>query len=316
MDGRHHDGHDGFSHEALFYRDADDYSSAVLDFVRPGLDAGEPVVVAVPPRGMELVRRAIGGEGEQVRLLDMSELGRNPARIIPAVLDLTQKAQDAAPGTTMHFVGEPIWPQRTRDEIREATRHEALINLAWSDAPLRVLCPYDTAGLDDDVLRDAARTHPHLRDAQRAWTSERYEGQLPPLSCEAELEHPPPDAPTMAIGIDDLPALRRLVAASATQLDGERARDLVLATNELATNALRHGGGDARIWIWRDAGDLVCEVAGRGELVDPLVGRRRPSDGPSESRGLWIVNQVCDLVQARNAPDGLAVRVRMRMTSS
>ena len=51
---------------------------------------------------------------------------------------------------------------RSPAEIREATRHEALINLAWPDAGTRVLCPYDAASLDDHVLADARRTHPGM----------------------------------------------------------------------------------------------------------------------------------------------------------
>ncbi len=58
----------------------------------------------------------------------MAELGRNPARIIPEVQAFTDKH----PGQRVRFVGEPIWPGRSAAEICEATRHEALLNLAFA----------------------------------------------------------------------------------------------------------------------------------------------------------------------------------------
>ena len=60
----------------------------------------------------------------------MAELGRNPARIIPEVLAFAQ----IHPGKAVCCVGEPIWPGRTTEEIEEAVRHEALVNLAFRDS--------------------------------------------------------------------------------------------------------------------------------------------------------------------------------------
>ena len=88
----------------------------------------------------------------------MTELGRNPARIIPAVEAMLARH----PGQTLHYVGEPVWPERSPEEIRQATRHEALINLAWPQTPIRVLCAYDSAALPEHVLADAEATHPHV----------------------------------------------------------------------------------------------------------------------------------------------------------
>ncbi|HSK35434.1 MAG TPA: ATP-binding protein, partial [Actinomycetota bacterium] len=89
------------------------------------------------------------------------------------------------------------------------------------------------------------------------------------------------------------------------------APDLVQAVDELATNSLRHGGGRGTLRIWRDAGALVCEVRDAGRLEDPMAGRERPAAERDRGRGLWMVNQLCDLVQLRSFPEGAAVRVHL-----
>lgn len=52
--------------------------------------------------------------------------------------------------------------------------------------------------------------------------------------------------------------------AHAAGLDGQRLDDFVLAVNELITNAVRHGGGQGWLRMWRHPGRLVCEVADHG----------------------------------------------------
>src|SRR5919204_7065254 len=94
-----------FSHRAFLYRDAGEYLDGVTRFIRPGLDADEPVVAAVPGPRLELLRAGLDGDAGKVQLIDMADLGRNPARIIPAVSDMVQ----AYGGARGHFVGGPLW---------------------------------------------------------------------------------------------------------------------------------------------------------------------------------------------------------------
>jgi hypothetical protein len=154
-----------FEHFALLYGDNDTFMAATRDFIEAGLDAREPVLVAVPGAKIESMRRMLDGASARVDFLNMNELGRNPGRIIPAVRDWVDSRGLGANGHRLsrcRFIGEPIWPGRSATQVVEATRHEALTNLAFADAPLTILCPYDTAGLDPAIVADAERTHPHL----------------------------------------------------------------------------------------------------------------------------------------------------------
>jgi anti-sigma regulatory factor (Ser/Thr protein kinase) len=113
----------------------------------------------------------------------------------------------------------------------------------------------------------------------------------------------------------DLASLRALVSRHATRarLAPEAREDLVLAVNELVSNSVQYGGGVGELRIWQERDALLCEVRDRGRICDPLAGRVRPRRDQFGGRGLWLVNQLCDLVQIRVTPAGTVVRVHMQL---
>ena len=64
--------------------------------------------------------------------------------------------------------------------------------------------------------------------------------------------------------------------------------------------------------MWQEDSSLVCEVRDKGRFDKPLADRERPASSASAPRGLWLANQLCDLVQIRTLPDGTVVRLHMR----
>jgi len=116
--------------------------------------------------------------------------------------------------------------------------------------------------------------------------------------------------------VTELGALRRLVASVCEQaaLEQERIEDLTLAINELASNSICHGGGGGTLLMWHEDSMLVCEVRDRGHIAEPWLRHVRPAPDHFSGRGLWLVHQICDLVQIRSSPQsGSAVRVYMRV---
>ena len=86
---------------------------------------------------------------------------------------------------------------------------------------------------------------------------------------------------------------------------------MVVAVNEVATNSLVHGAGKGTLRVWRDASAFTCEVRDAGRFDSPLVDRQRPGPETAGPRGLWLANQLCDLVQIRTFATGTAVRLHM-----
>ena len=284
-----------FHHEALLYDGSAGFLSGTLPFIQDGLERGDAVLVAVADERIELLRDALGPS--DVEFADVTELGRNPARIIPAWTDFLARRGRPARG-----VGEPVWPGRRGAELVETQLHEALLNVAFEHAPdFQLLCPYDSSTLDDAVLHEARCSHPFVN----AQPSRAYrENQLEPF--EAPLAPPPAHARVLGFELDSLADVRRLTAEFAAGL--ERVDDLVLAVAEAAANSVRHGGGRGILRIWRTEAAVICDIRDRGHIDDPLAGRRSPDAEQLGGRGLWIANRVCDLVQVRPG----AVRLHMR----
>ncbi len=107
-----------------------------------------------------------------------------------------------------------------------------------------------------------------------------------------------------------------LQQARAAGLGEGRANDLVLAVSEVAANTLRHTQSAGTLTIWREAGELVCEIQDEGTITDPLAGQRRPGPDATGGHGLWLVYQVCDLVELRSDESGTTIRMHMAIEPS
>jgi anti-sigma regulatory factor (Ser/Thr protein kinase) len=302
-----------FEHDALLYEGIDGFAAGAVPFLRDGIDAGEPAMVAVGADRIAVLRDALGADAGRVRFVDMAGLGRNPGRIIPAWRDFL--AEHRVEGRGARGIGEPIWPGRTPEELLESQLHEALLNVAFaSEDGFRLLCPYDCSALDERVLREASCSHPAvLEHGDRCVSAvfRRDEELLAPF--DAPLAPPRAAVEVLAYDRASIPDVRAVVGsrAAAVGLDGPRADDLVLAANEAATNSIRHGGGNGVLRLWQEGGTLVCELSDRGRISDPLVGRRRPAVDQPGGWGLYIVHQLCDLVQLRSDKRGTVVRLHM-----
>jgi anti-sigma regulatory factor (Ser/Thr protein kinase) len=295
----------GFSHAALLYRGRDEYLGAVDAFLRIAAGAAAPLQAALPRANGQLARGGLRLPGAFA--VDMTVLGRNPARIIPAA----HSFGDDHPGERVYCLWEPAWRARSPAELREVARHEALCNLAFCGRAMTILCLYD-AGLGGDVVSMAEHTHPVVLEGGRRLSSVTYlgAGRFPP-GYDDPLPPPAADAETLVFD-EHLMAVREFAVrhALAAGLRPERVSDLVIALSEITANALDYGGGVVRAWCAGD--ELFCQVEDAGHVADPLAGRRRrPADAPS-GHGLWLVNQVCDLVETRTGPKGTTTRVHMR----
>jgi anti-sigma regulatory factor (Ser/Thr protein kinase) len=298
-----------FRHPALFYRGDEEYLAATVPFILEGLNGGEPVAVAVPGPKLALLRATLGRDADRVRLLNMTEVGRNPGRIIPGVL---RAFADAHQTGRVRIIGEPIWPGRSAVEYPACVQHEALINMAFPGRPVTILCPYDVGGLDDVVLADAQLTHPVLIDA----TGERDSAGYAPADIVAAYNQPLPEpaaAATLSFDHASFPQVRRFAVEHARRagLPARRIDDMALAVSELATNSIIHGGGAGTLRIWTADAQLVCEIADGGKLIDPLVGRRPVAPGSLGGRGMLLVNLVADLVRVHTGEAGTVIRVHL-----
>jgi anti-sigma regulatory factor (Ser/Thr protein kinase) len=246
-----------------------------------------------------------------VTWVDITELGRNPGRI----LGLAGAFVDKHSHRRVRMLGEPVWPGRTAVEYPACLQFEALVNLAFDDLDVTCACLYDAARLDDNVLADAHVTHPIVEQGGSRRRSAEYSPDAALLRGNEPLLTRPVALTFTVSAPDDLSRARQHSTryGPLLGLPPDRIADLQLVVTELATNSLQHGGGTSRLAFWEHDGHLVCEARDSGYLADPLVGRRPPArDRPSPS-GLFVVNALADLVRTYTSPDGTTIQVYLRL---
>ncbi|MER7490294.1 ATP-binding protein [Streptomyces sp. NPDC126497] len=114
----------------------------------------------------------------------------------------------------------------------------------------------------------------------------------------------------------DLAAVRAEVAGTAARmgLSADGTRRLVFAVNEVATNAVQHGGGTGHLVVRRAGRRVVCDVTSTGRNTSGwYLGCLPPDPGQERGHGMWVVRQLCDLFEVHTGEDGTTVRLHISL---
>lgn len=305
------------THQALLYRSEEEFLAGTVPFIRDGLECGDPIRIVTTHRNADRLRVALGADARQVVFDDCGQWYRHPARALAALHDVVREV--GAGGQRLRMIGEPLWTAHTGQESRERARHESLVNIALASAQASVVCTYDTRVVDPEVVTQVARTHPELVVDGSARPSPSY---TDPVAFTAECDRSPlPEPPSTALRLpfdrlDQLATLRAFMTSYATWAGAaaQPVERFVQALDEVATNAIEHGGGSGVARIWTGPQTMWCEVSDPGEgLPDPLAGHLPPVLGRAGGCGLWMARQFCDLVEVRSTPIGTTVRLHLAL---
>jgi anti-sigma regulatory factor (Ser/Thr protein kinase) len=299
-------------HVALLCPDEKALTDTVALAVDDGLRAGDAVLVALYGAYLDGVRDAVT-PGSTVSWVDLASTGRSPGYLLPGIMHTFSTRQ---PERRLRMIGSPWRPDRSAMEYPACMQHEAAVNAVFADNRAIVLCPYHLNGAAEDVGHDVARTHRYVtRDGVTTMSTTYAEDQQSVFAdFNMPLPQPPPTATTLLVRRDSLTAARAATTQAALDagLAPSRVTDAVVAINELATNMVQHGGGTGQMWLWADAGTLICHLSDSGVFHNWLAGRvpPRPSD-ITGGRGLIMVHQLCDLVRIHTGATGTQVRVHV-----
>ena len=96
--------------------------------------------------------------------------------------------------------------------------------------------------------------------------------------------------------------------AAGEGLSGLALMRVAVAAHEVALNAVRHGGGDGRLCLWRTADALHCLVSDDGPGIPHGYRSLRPQssglDVWTSRYGLWLTGQMCSRVQITDRAEG------------
>jgi anti-sigma regulatory factor (Ser/Thr protein kinase) len=305
-----------YEHSMLLHGSDEEMLGAVVPFLREGIRSGQGVVVCCRPDTTRLVQRELGPGGHSMMYLDYQDTFSTPIGAVAAYQMLVDEYLSVG-AERVRVIAEAVY-DRTPDEHVEWARYEAVANRAMELYPVSAICLYDRRRTPADLLALGLLTHPTLVTGTRQQDNPDY---VLPAEFLRRMNEPAPDPleakrPDLEVtGVSDLDRLRAELERclfQTTHMPNEAA-DLVLAANEVTTNALRHGRPPVHVRLWVTADRCVCTVSDHGPGIrDPFAGYIWPgalSRPPTHGMGLWLARRLCDRVDVIETPEGCTVRL-------
>lgn len=300
-----------FHHLAFVYRTPDQFLEYIAPFVAQSVERREPMLIALSAEPLAALRSELGDRAEHVHWADTNEWHTNSSTRLRAFYEFVAEHR-ASGATRIGLVAEPVWREDQLDLVREWQRFESVSNRVLAGFPVTLVCTYDAGRLDPSIVASASRTHAWVVDNGPEEPSPAFEEPEELLrQWNVAPSSPPPHAAGL-LPFADVVTARRFVRdqAAAAGLFPERTVDLLVAANEIVTNALTHAGGVTALAAWSEPGRFMCQVEDRGQgFADPLAGYRPPDRRSDGGRGLWLARQLVDLVEIMPTSAGTTVRL-------
>lgn len=295
------------AHHAFVYESDNDFVASMAPFAREGVENGETVFVATTSTNLAALREELGDLGEQVELQDTTEWQIRPYERLQA---FNRMVAELPAGGSLRAMGEPVW-EGSEAVKRQWARYESIINLALARAPMRFICLYDGSSLPDSILEYAVQTHPEQVNGGTSVPSERF------VSPDSFLPGPCAERVLDAIELPLEGAAFRGLLSEHGRLWGlppQRVEDLVLAANEIVSNAIRYGAEPITAHAWLAEDEVVCRIADAGAgIPDPLAGWLPPRAGALGGWGLPIARQLSDALEISPEERGAAVSLHFSL---
>lgn len=307
----------GFRHILLAYSTPAEMADSVSSFLRAGWRADEPAIVCCTDQTVDLIGREFDpAQAAQIIRLDFDLTYASPAAAIAAYQDIADDLLSRG-ARRIRVVGEATAGGGSDDHLDWA-RYEAAVNHAFKTYPISALCTYDRGALPQDVLTYGCLTHPVRYVGTAVQPNAQYIEPAEFLRQTTRtrpypLEREPPDLDMAALESPDRlrAELDRCLAGSPHL--AQEAADLVMAANEVATNAFRHGTPPVGVHLWVRPDRLVCVITDHGPgIEDPFAGYlwpRRTDRLPTGGMGLWLARRLCDRLDMSHEAGASMVRL-------
>ena len=292
----------------LFVYDSDDaFVDRITSFLGAGTEEGEAGVAVVSQGKWALLREALGDAAQRIRHLEPDLVYTRPEVTLGDYDALLRKSVDEGAPAVRLFGELPV--RKRQEECAAWELYEAVLNRAFADRPVSMICGYDAREQPAAAVEGGWRTHPQVladgwEDNPRYQDPAHVVGALTPCpEAVTGLRELPVDADAGAFQV----RLRRELAT--LQVPEARAENLLLAAAEVFHNASAHGHGARAQRLGRVGALIVWELSDNGlGFDDPLAGYLPPHKH-ANARGLWTVRQLTHRLEFLALPQGFTTRL-------
>lgn len=287
----------GYRHIALETGPDASAADQLLPVLRASLDRGDHLLLACSPHLAGRLRESLPAHAPVIVVDGATLDGRAPDALAHYTALLDQHAP--APGARVQLVTDG---RRHDHGLHSWLETEALLNHVLADRPLDHVCVLDVETLAENVALARATHRLLLRDSQIVANPTWREPvevlrELGRSRCRDPLEELP--ATLEMTDVDDMRSLRRQLTTSLAggPLSEDDAEDLVLAIDEVTSNATEHGVPPVDVRLWVTPERVLCSITDRGAGFDEPLAGYGPAHGDDLSRGgmgLWLARRAVD----------------------
>lgn len=302
-----------FGHGLVHYDSPQDLVARTAPLLRAAMGRGEQVTLAVSDAVRDGLQEELG-QASMGRLTALAPAARGSAQTVAAWRARELRALSS--GGRSVFVLAEHDPDLDGSDGSYWTEFEAALNISLGGLPVTQVCAYPEIPLHQVVGEAAVINHPLWLRGTELMHNPAHRG---PVDVLATLPVSPPQMlgpPDIFLRYNtfELARVRDAVegAIRGSELERTRGEDLVLAVNEIATNAVEHGSAQAELFVWAGARELICELHDEGSLDLPLIGLAPPHPSQARGRGTWIARQLCDALHVWRDTSGTHVRLLAR----
>src|SRR4051812_33649723 len=295
-------------HHNLYVYDEDGaLVDRVASYLAEGVTGQDAVVLVVDPRKRALIDAALGASAAKVDHVDRDTYYTRPEDALAGYdAQVRRYLRDGA--RHVRVFGElPIC--RTPQQSDTWVLYEALLNPAFAQHPVTIVCGLDLREQPPEVIDGSWATHP--KSLNDGWAENEHYHR--PAEVVRRLAPLPRDAAGLAaVGETDERALRSRLQdeMAAAEVPKDAAASMLFAAAEVLDNASHYGGGVRAVRMGRVRDNFVCEISDHGPgLDDPLAGYLPPYPGNGRGAGLWVARQLTERLEMISSDRGLTTRL-------
>jgi anti-sigma regulatory factor (Ser/Thr protein kinase) len=302
-----------FVHVAVLYASDEQLRELLLPYLDEGLRRRENVLAVISEDACRVLRDALGDAADRVQWgcsgVSYDRLGQMFEGFAGYL------ARQHRAGVRTRVIGE-LDADSDPDRVSQYLRHESMANEIYAPYGYPVVCLWDQRRYPPEVLAHVRAVHPQLLDTSGPVPNAEYRLPIDYLTRDQSSPATAPVDLDLVVHLgsaDDLGMLRRQLRGwgASCSMGDQEADDIVIAVDEIATNALEHGQPPACVRGWTTPDALFVQVDDQGrDCIPATTGYQRPSTDVRRGRGIWIARHLADVLTTHTGPTGTTVAMR------